>query len=170
MRTMRQNRSFRPELSGLEGRQLLSVVGSPKVIVGSPGALEASPKALEARPLAISASPVTTFGDTSNAAPALVEFRGQTWLVWSSSFNGALNVATVAKGPSGFQLKSKVTLEVAITPSLTPAATVFNGRLYLAWTGTDGRLNVISSADGVHFAKTVTLADTSRTGPALAAF
>jgi hypothetical protein len=39
---------------------------------------------------------VTTFGDTSNAAPALVEFRGQTWLVWSSSFqDGTLNVATV---------------------------------------------------------------------------
>jgi hypothetical protein len=158
---MRKNRSVRPELSGLEGRQLLSLVGSPKAIVGSPEVSHAQ---------AATTPPVTTFGDTSNAAPALVEFRGQTLLVFSSSFNGALNVATVAKGPSGFQLKSKVTLNADITPSLTPAATVFDGRLYLAWTGTDGRLNVISSADGVHFANKVTLADTSRTGPALAAF
>jgi hypothetical protein len=153
------------------------MLGSPKVIVGSPRAAEPSPKAIVGAPKAIVGAPkaihaptVTTFGDTSNAAPALVEFRGRTLLVWSSSFDGALNVAAVVKGPSGYQLQSKVRLGVAITPSLTPAATVFNGRLYLAWTGTDGRLNVICSADGAHFTNKVTLGDTSHTGPTLAAF
>jgi hypothetical protein len=91
-------------------------------------------------------------------------------LVWSSSFDGAVNVATVAKGPSGYQLESKERLGVALTPDMTPAATVFNGRLYLAWTGTDGHLNVICSADGVHFTNKVTLPDTSHSGPTLAAF
>jgi hypothetical protein len=150
MRTMR-NRSFRPEISGLEGRQLLAMVGSPKAPVAP-------------------APAVTTFGDTSNAAPALVEFGGKTLLVWSSSFDGALNVATVANGQTGYQLQSKVTLVGDTSNNLTPAATVFNGRLYLAWTGADGHLNVISSADGVKFTNKVTLGDTSNVGPTLAGF
>jgi hypothetical protein len=164
MRT-RRNRSFRPEISGLEGRELLSTVGAPKAIVGAPKAIVAAPNATVAAP------PVTTFSDTSNAAPALVEFGGKTLLVWRGSANGALNVATVAtKGPSGYQLESAVSLQVASNPNLTPAATVFDSRLYLAWTDTNGHLNVISSADGVHFTSKVTLADTSNTGPTLAAF
>src|SRR6516225_11407561 len=109
MRTTR-NRSFRPEISGLEGRQLLSMVSSPKVIAGSPEAIVSAPKAIHA-------PAVTTFGDTSNAAPALVEFRGKTLLVWSSSFDGALNVATVAKVSSGYQLESKMRLGIALSPN-----------------------------------------------------
>jgi hypothetical protein len=155
-------------ISGLEGRQLLSMMGSPKAIVGSPKAIVGSPKVSHAH--VATAPPVTTFGDTSNAAPALVEFHGKTLLVWSSSFDGALNVATIAKGPSGYQLESKVRLGVALSPDLTPAATVFNGRLYLAWTAADGHLNVICSTDGVHFTNQVTLGDTSKVGPTMAAF
>jgi hypothetical protein len=139
------------------------MMGAPKAIVGAPKAIVGAPKAIHI-------PAVTTFGDTSNAAPALVEFRGKTLLVWSSSFDGALNVATVAKTQNGYQLESKVRLGVATTPDRTPAATVFNGRLYLGWTGTDGHLNVICSADGVHFANKVTLGDTSNVGPTLAAF
>jgi hypothetical protein len=45
------------------------------------------------------------------------------------------------------------------------------GRLYLAWTGTDGHINVVSSSNGRAFADTdrVTLPDTSTAGPAVAA-
>ncbi len=114
--------------------------------------------------------PTTTFFDTSNAAPALVQFGGKTLLVWTSSTDGTMNVAPVGKGPSGYELGSKVLVGTATSPGLTPAATVFDGRLYVAWTGTDGRLNVISSADGVNFANKVILANTSHVGPALAVF
>jgi len=133
------------------------MVGSPKAMVGSPKAAAAAP-------------PVTTFGDTSSAAPALVEFGGKTLLVWSSNFDGALNVATVAKGQTGYELQSKVTLVGDTSNNPTPASTVFNGRLYLAWTAADGHLNVISSTDGVNFTNKVTLGDTSNVGPALAGF
>jgi hypothetical protein len=163
-----RKRSFRPEISGLEGRQLLSTVVNPKAIMGSPPAIVGAPPA-EPSPKAISAPAVTTFGDTSNAAPALVEFHGKTFMAWSGSTNGSLNLAVVVRGQNGYQLESKVTLSNYLSPGRSPALAVFNGRAYMAWTGTDGQLNVVSTADGVHIEK-VTLADTSRTGPALAAF
>src|SRR5207249_6005699 len=42
-----------------------------------------------------------------------------------------------------------------------------NGHYYIAWTGTDFRLNVMSSADGHTFANKVTLGETSDSAPAL---
>jgi hypothetical protein len=113
---------------------------------------------------------VTTFGDTSNAAPALIQFHGKTLMAWSGSANGSLNVAAIAKGASGYQLTSKVTLSADLSPNLSPALAVSNGRLYMAWSDPNGHLNVISSADGVHFANQVTLGDTSAVGPTLSAF
>ena len=41
------------------------------------------------------------------------------------------------------------------------------GRLWLAWTGTDRRLNVMSSPDGVTFDQKVTLDERSTTAPSL---
>jgi hypothetical protein len=115
------------------------------------------------------APPLTTFGATSDAAPALVEFHGKTFMAWSNSTNGALNLAVVVRGQNGYQLESQVTLSTYLSPGRSPALAVFNGRAYMAWTGTNGQLNVVSTADGVHIEK-VTLPDTSRTGPTLAAF
>ncbi len=53
-----------------------------------------------------------------------------------------------------------------------PALAYWNGRLYIAWTGTDGEhhLNVMSSADGKVFDNKVTLGDTSIARPALAVY
>src|SRR5262249_43131 len=48
---------------------------------------------------------------------------------------------------------------------------MFNGRLFLAWTGTDDRLNVMSSGDlGATWQNKRTLNETSPTEPALAIF
>lgn len=49
-----------------------------------------------------------------------------------------------------------------------PAVAFFNNLLYLAWTGTDGRLNVISY-DGTNWANQITLGQKSNNGPALVA-
>jgi hypothetical protein len=114
--------------------------------------------------------PVTTFSDTSKAAPALAQFRGATYIAWSGTGNGSLNVAAITKGRSGYQLTSKVTLNADLSPGLSPALAVFGGRLYLAFTGTDHRLNVECSTDGKGFHNKVTLGDKSNTGPTLAAF
>jgi hypothetical protein len=119
---------------------------------------------------AATTQPVTTFTDTTLAAPTLARFQGKTFIAWSGTGVGSLNVATVVKGGSGYQLTSKVTLGADLSPGRSPALTVFNGRLYMAWSEPDGKLNVISSLDGIHFGNQVTLGDTSLAGPALAAF
>jgi len=64
----------------------------------------------------------------------------------------------------------KVTLQES--SEFSPALTVFQGRLYIAWTGRDDKrsLNVISSADGKQFDQKVTLPATSDGAPALAVF
>lgn len=52
-----------------------------------------------------------------------------------------------------------------------PVLLFFNGRLFIAWTGNDSRLNVMSSADlGASWQGKVTLNETSPTEPALCAF
>jgi len=57
------------------------------------------------------------------------------------------------------------------TSNWQPAIAAFNGALYLAYTGLDGRLNIASSTDGVTFgASTIIPNNTSAVGPGLAAF
>lgn len=57
------------------------------------------------------------------------------------------------------------------TSNWQPAIAAFNGRLYLAYTGLDGRLNVASSTDGQTFgASTIIPNNSSAVGPGLAAF
>lgn len=56
-----------------------------------------------------------------------------------------------------------------------PALAVFNGRLFLAWTGTDGNhsLNVAESSDGLHFSNPVVFAGQSSipsAAPSIVAF
>src|SRR5262249_440343 len=67
---------------------------------------------------------------------------------------------------------AKVTLPD--TSSAAPALAVYNGRLYIAWTGTDAghHLNVESSADGFNFSNKFVLNYTTTyvDGPALAVY
>ena len=56
------------------------------------------------------------------------------------------------------------------TSNAGPALASFGGDLDIAWTGTDGRLNVESSSDGTTFGNQVILNQTSNAGPALASF
>ena len=62
-------------------------------------------------------------------------------------------------------LASVVTLPQ--TSSFAPAVAAFNGKLYIAWTGTDPghHLNIESSSNGVTFGNKVTLPETSDAAP-----
>jgi hypothetical protein len=77
---------------------------------------------------------------------------------------------TIANGrvyaASAAFLRDKVTL--ADNSSVGPALSAGPGGLYLGWTGTDNRLNLLKSADGRTFGGKRTLGDTSDLGPALA--
>ena len=64
-------------------------------------------------------------------------------------------------------LANKVTLSESSDNA--PSLAVFSGRLYLSWRGTDGRLNLISSADGSTFKTKVTYNMQIRTSPTLVA-
>lgn len=58
------------------------------------------------------------------------------------------------------------------TSELPPALAVFNGRIYIAWTGTDSQLNVMSSPDGVTWNENThaRLGQFAQWGPSLAVF
>lgn len=74
----------------------------------------------------------------------------------------------VIRSYDGREFQGKVTL--GETSNFGPALAYSDGALYIAWTGTDGRLNVASSFDeGKTFGNKVTLAETSGAAPAIAA-
>lgn len=87
------------------------------------------------------------------------------WLkgVTHSAVLSALIATAAAPGTA-----SAVTLD-KVTDS-TPALAVFNGKLFLAFKGTDGRLSVASSTDGLTFGTSTVLNNYSASGPGLAAF
>jgi hypothetical protein len=69
----------------------------------------------------------------------------------------------------GLQSASAGTL--AQTTFWQPALAAFNGKLYLAFAGTDRQLNVMSSTDGLNFGTPVVIPNnSSQVGPGLAAF
>jgi hypothetical protein len=53
---------------------------------------------------------------------------------------------TLVQGATAYA-QVKDTVRLPEYSNVAPAAQWFNGLLYIAWTGTDGRLNVISSSD-----------------------
>jgi hypothetical protein len=101
-----------------------------------------------------------TFSFGSRFSPALARFSSGNSLAWTG-LGGGLNVAGLPSNigelleppPAGRRpnfkkyLRTGLETETSIgAPDLAP----FNGRLYVAWAGTDGsgHLNVISSSDG----------------------
>ena len=83
-----------------------------------------------------------------------------TYIAWTDA-NQKLNVQPVPTG-------QPVTLD-SQSSKQGPALAFFNNLLYLAWTGTDGKLNVISSSNGTSWTKQVTLNQNSNAVPALIA-
>jgi hypothetical protein len=108
--------------------------------------------------------------ESSIAGPTLVNFDGAVRLAWTQADgHGTLAIAAGLE----FGEVEKLTIHVdggpAEASSARPALAVHNGRLFLAWTGTDAQhhLNVATSVDGRNFSNKVILPETALGGPAL---
>lgn len=113
------------------------------------------------------------YGDTCLGAPALARLGNSLFIVWTGG--GGLGHGppdrhlNVGFNPGAPNLDRVVLNETSIAG---PAMTVFQERLFLAWTGTDGNglLNVMSSPDGHVWENKVVLDELSMANPALAVF
>jgi hypothetical protein len=98
----------------------------------------------------------------------MAAFKGRLYIAWTT----ARNELRVAREPFTLHPWDNGT-PLGESAHYGPALCVFHDRLYIAWTGTDDQklLNVMSSADGLHFEHETkqVLQETSRHGPALAA-
>lgn len=120
-------------------------------------------------------------GKTSTTGPALVAFDADNLeqsdalcLIWTDASNGgALTITSSASGT----FSDSTSVQLAHTSSVTPAAAVFNGALYLAWME-NAKICVWSSSDGSFQPNTTTqlvqIPSTApapaQVGPALAVF
>ena len=114
--------------------------------------------------------PAQVLTDTTlvGAGPSLGYFNGNLYVAWLGT-DHRLNVARYNPADPT-HLANKVTLREYSNNA--PSIATFNsgtptGRLYLSWKGTDGHLNIISSADGSTFNTKVTYGVTVRTSPSL---
>jgi hypothetical protein len=96
-----------------------------------------------------------TLGETSgdDATPALAGGNGRLFLAWAGTDDAhSLNVLTLSHDGNGnLGWIAKVTLQETATRKSGPALAFGNGKLFLAWTGQDDELNVLSTADGQNF-------------------
>jgi hypothetical protein len=177
MRSARK-RSVRPEVFGLEGRQLLSAaaghVAVPKKAPVDIAAFHAgvSPNTT-ATPVSRSSFrwSASVFGVRSNSAPAITEFRGKAIIAWSDASTGILSVARVVGRNPNCSLTNTEVLLGDVSPGRSPALATLNGCLYMAWTEPSGKMDVTCSTDGMHFANKETLAGaSSSSSPTLSAF
>jgi hypothetical protein len=108
--------------------------------------------------------------------PAVAAFRD---VIYFAAEKGALSRDLIIIGSwdnAGKTFHDRYRLSVESNE--TPALAVFNGRLYIAWTGREGVfnddrfVNIMSTSNGVNWGNKVTLPELthSETGPALAAF
>jgi hypothetical protein len=109
-----------------------------------------------------------TSNETGNDAPALCAHNGRLFIAWPGSGNNLqLNVAAVNhSGASVTGFGNKVTL--AETSTERPALASFDGKLFVAWRGTNSDLNLMASADnGRTFLDKYTSQESSLLSPAL---
>ena len=111
-----------------------------------------------------------TSSETSSQGPALCALGGTgIGIAWKGDGNQNLNFALAAgteTAITGLSAKTKL----SETSNFAPALAYQNGVLYLAWTGLDGRLNLMSAVNGdAPFGNKYTSSETSAQAPALCA-
>ena len=110
---------------------------------------------------------MSSFGATVNdsSAPAIAEFNNKIYIAYYNAVRqGPLRLESSPVNASDFGNQ----VDLPAKSLTTPALAVFNGRLYLAWTGNNKAhdVNVASSSNGVNFGNVVTLPESSIDGPA----
>ena len=110
--------------------------------------------------------PVTLTDTTPNSeGPSLATFQGHLYVAWMGTgtpylyigyFNGSTHLVNHTTLPDSSPHR--------------PSIAGYGGALYISWLGTDGKLNIESSTDGVHFGNKYTFSDTSDRTPSLASF
>jgi len=150
-----------PGLAYGDGRLYLSWIGTDNRIniISSPDGLSWGGK--------------ITLDDTSgdDATPALALGNGVLYLAWAGTDdNHPLNVMTLSHDMNGVLTQSaRVTLQESSTRKAGPGLAFGDEWVFLAWTGTDDQLNVLSSADGQNFGNKQTFEKSSNDArPALA--
>jgi hypothetical protein len=124
--------------------------------------------------IAIASSPTGDQNDFSNTViltdwtdvgqgPSLWNFNGHLYVAWQGQSSNDIFLGWF-NGTSTLQGRTTVRNDSGVlqTTSARPSVAAYDGRLYVAWRGTDsgGHLNLISSADGVNFGTVTTFPDT----------
>lgn len=127
--------------------------------------------ALSAASLAL---PASTVEKTNACGVAYAEFNNLLFQAWTgvcvpNKTPGQLFIASAPSGTMDFGAATAIQEE---TSELPPSLAVFNNRLFIAWTGTDSQLNVMSSPDGVTWNENThqRLGQFAQWGPSLAVF
>jgi hypothetical protein len=103
--------------------------------------------------------------ETAKSAPAIAFFNGKLRISWNEPGN---RLCTMTTG-DGFGIEHKQVVDDS--SGSQPFFPIHSARLYLAWSsGSDRRLNIVESADGINFTGHLVLRETSPDRPALATF
>jgi hypothetical protein len=174
-------RALRPGFDNLEGRKLLTLVGTTvaETSYSAPAiatfnnhlyiAWRGTDNHINVENLDTQAK--RTLDETTSAAPALAVYNNRLVVAWTGT-DGAhhLNVESASDGLN-FDVTTRNTLPQTTPASDGPALTASHGRLDIAWTGTDSqhKVNYALSADGKNFGSANQIRGaTSPYGPALA--
>ncbi len=138
--THTSKRAFRPAYDDLEGRRLMSMAP-------------------------VSAASQGLVGGPSS--PAIAGFNDKIYMAVVNGSSGD-RIAITSSSDGGAKFGNLV--DFPERTNTTPALATFDGRLYIAWRGTNSahELNVESSTNGVNWGDKVTLPESSIAGPALA--
>ncbi len=114
---------------------------------------------------------MSSFGATVNdsSAPAIAAFKDRIYIAYYNVVQqGPLRLQSASDNGKAFDNR----IDLPAKSLTTPALAVFDGRLYLAWTGNNKAhdVNVASSSNGVNFGNMFTLPESSIDGPALTTF
>ncbi|GCE21382.1 hypothetical protein [Dictyobacter kobayashii] len=115
--------------------------------------------------------PAAVSSQRADSAPVMEEFNGVLYIGWTGR-NGAHNLNLMAYNPSTSSFSAAQVLTDTTIVGAGPSLSNFYNNLYVAWLGTDHRLNVgrYNMANPSVLANKVTLDEHSTNAPALTGF
>lgn len=104
---------------------------------------------------------------------AVFSYLGVTrlYMAWLGG-DGRLNLENCGAGRSCLSSTQWLLSQTILsqTSHFRPSIAAWNNQLYIAWTGTNGLLNIASASDGAHFSNIKTFSDSSILAPSLTVF